>query len=801
MATDRLRRKLRDTSPGTLDRLTAHNFCTIGTPLPDLLSSHGKKDANELKPIWQQEARDAQGRRRFHGAFTGGFSAGYFNTVGSKEGWTPSAFRSSRTDRRDGKTRDQPLAGRVEDFMDEEDLEDWKAAQQVSTSSSFGGGSGTGIAGSRTDTDPLATVLFGSAGVSSNESVGFQLLRRMGWKEGQGLGPRFDAKKKARLLSLISGSSSDSPLATSSQITLEDMKHLYAPPPTPLLDVTHAHGSRKGLGAHDPSTLHQTLAHDYKPATPSTAATGDTRDVWPDGRPLLPGFRLASQPLPPEPTFETEPVPPEWQPDPTRVLNKPATTTQAPSSTPAARGKLLGEARIPGPPPNIAAFLSAKARERLAATSSAALPSPPPVQPQLDVPRLDAATARLALQGSAPYTADPAKQDRYTAYLRTQLNADAAQPLQIPQDMNGEQYARELAEFAKTAAMFRPMSAAIASRFTSASAAVTEHETRATSATPGLRFPAPKPAGTSTSTSKGEDPEPASEAKELSVAQKAAQMGNFGHLTRTVEPWAPQRLLCKRFGIPEPAISRAQRGAAQASAADHDNAVRPDLTDDDPFYGSSQSSKSNSAVIRVDQHWERNKQQLKALAAAPTPLSLAAGTSSPAAAAGGDAVEDTAVGMGDDERQGRDTLTYVKPSIDVYKAIFESEDEASDAEDARAAAKKPKRQDPSSGSAVVFQARPKRKDVDGDTARTADKPASTKRKKDKTSKKALLTFDMDDGDDDSGGKVHDRKRERSLKKSLSMVDGAGDTAVQAPAAGEEPAKSKAKGRMRASDLF
>jgi len=25
--------------------------------------------------------------KRFHGAFSGGFSAGYFNTVGSKEGW------------------------------------------------------------------------------------------------------------------------------------------------------------------------------------------------------------------------------------------------------------------------------------------------------------------------------------------------------------------------------------------------------------------------------------------------------------------------------------------------------------------------------------------------------------------------------------------------------------------------------------------------------------------------------------------------------------------------------------------
>lgn len=30
--------------------------------------------------------KDENGKRRFHGAFTGGFSAGYWNTVGSKEG-------------------------------------------------------------------------------------------------------------------------------------------------------------------------------------------------------------------------------------------------------------------------------------------------------------------------------------------------------------------------------------------------------------------------------------------------------------------------------------------------------------------------------------------------------------------------------------------------------------------------------------------------------------------------------------------------------------------------------------------
>ena len=73
------------------------------------------------KPVYVQDqvATDEQGRRRFHGAFTGGFSAGYYNTVGecraavpqpvlrragphaacaagSEKGWTPSTFKSSR---------------------------------------------------------------------------------------------------------------------------------------------------------------------------------------------------------------------------------------------------------------------------------------------------------------------------------------------------------------------------------------------------------------------------------------------------------------------------------------------------------------------------------------------------------------------------------------------------------------------------------------------------------------------------------------------------------------------------------
>ena len=55
-----------------------------GTPLPN----EEDDDENKFKMEWNQFATDEEGRRRFHGAFTGGFSAGYYNTVGSEEGET-----------------------------------------------------------------------------------------------------------------------------------------------------------------------------------------------------------------------------------------------------------------------------------------------------------------------------------------------------------------------------------------------------------------------------------------------------------------------------------------------------------------------------------------------------------------------------------------------------------------------------------------------------------------------------------------------------------------------------------------
>lgn len=41
------------------------------------------------KRVSKDNVYDENGKRRFHGAFTGGFSAGYYNSVGTEEGWKP----------------------------------------------------------------------------------------------------------------------------------------------------------------------------------------------------------------------------------------------------------------------------------------------------------------------------------------------------------------------------------------------------------------------------------------------------------------------------------------------------------------------------------------------------------------------------------------------------------------------------------------------------------------------------------------------------------------------------------------
>ncbi|NWR51403.1 GPTC1 protein, partial [Regulus satrapa] len=147
-------------------------------------------------PLQEQTVKDAKGRyQRFHGAFTGGFSAGYFNTVGTKEGWTPSAFVSSRQ-----KRADRTILG-PEDFMDEEDLSEFGIApKDITTTDDFASKAKDRIKEKARQIAGVVAPIPGTTAFDdligpSKITVGVELLRKMGWKEGQGIGPRVKRKR------------------------------------------------------------------------------------------------------------------------------------------------------------------------------------------------------------------------------------------------------------------------------------------------------------------------------------------------------------------------------------------------------------------------------------------------------------------------------------------------------------------------------------------------------------------------------------------------------------------------------
>lgn len=437
-------------------------------------------------------------------------------------------------------------------------------------------------------------------------------------------------------------------------------------------------------------------------------------------------------------------------------------------------------------------YLSAKDRERLQrikaeATAGPAAPhtvQPPSPEPAaaLEVPFLDRVTANAALRGYMPFADDPAKQARYRQYLSAQANPAEAQPPTMPAGQSVEACNAELREFHKSAGIFRPMSVAMSSRFTTSSSAPSGvPATDAPIVAGGLYQPTPKPAAERSDLRK---PAPEPEDTEiLTDAQQAARSGMFGPLTRSTASWAPEKLLCKRFGVPPP------------------NSTLLD------------ASASTGGSGGVNAHWEANRHELEQMAktrawssgapesvtprdtdpvatALPAAFGAAPASARPTANASSSSRQPDmpgkpaarsleTIGLGEDEDQGRETLTYVRPPIDIFKAVFASDDEEEDDEaPARPSAAKaaapaaprsaaapqppadvtpragPDASDPSNAFRPAFIPRAKRTAAGTGSGSDDDSKAGKqgtggkrekKRKKDKDKRpKGMLTFSVDD---------------------------------------------------------
>ena len=126
-------------------------------------------------PIHEQIVTDERGKQRFHGAFTGGFSAGFWNTVGSKEGFEPSSFQSSRANRQSSKK------ATAEDFMDAEDVNEFGIApKRLKVNEEF-------LASSENSSSKSLDIL--ERHIRPNPvDLGIRLLRRLGVRDGKGVG-------------------------------------------------------------------------------------------------------------------------------------------------------------------------------------------------------------------------------------------------------------------------------------------------------------------------------------------------------------------------------------------------------------------------------------------------------------------------------------------------------------------------------------------------------------------------------------------------------------------------------------
>ncbi|RCH99127.1 hypothetical protein CU097_000545, partial [Rhizopus azygosporus] len=190
-----------------------------------------------------------------------------------------------------------------------------------------------------------------------------------------------------------------------------------------------------------------------------------------------------------------------------------------------------------------------------------------------DFPSVPKDVALLALKGFMPFGDNPKKQERYRNYLENHagmLTEDGIPKkiLPIPEGLTYDAAMKEMDEFAKAARIFRPISAMMSGRFTSASDAAKNVEV--VSFEGGLK--------TEEQYRKEKEerakavPEP--EKKQPTQEAEAAAMKMFGALTRTVRPFYPSRLVCKRFNVPNPhpnitastdaAAGRSQAGSKEA---------------------------------------------------------------------------------------------------------------------------------------------------------------------------------------------------------------------------------------------
>lgn len=534
----------------------------------------------------------------------------YFNTVGSKEGWAPKTFVSSRANR--NKDQNNGQTQRAEDFMDEEDLAQAAESRQLETAQNF---AGIGQGGAANDDG-----LFGLF-LTQEETMGVKIAQKMGWRRDQGIG-----RKVRRNARLGDGSAGD---ATAHMFAPDDARVMVLPreevrrkglgytsearlgaPVTKeperrsIPDMRFLEDSTKSSAAKKPSakkssfgvgvlndtgsddedpyelgpkiTFNKTIGKDKKTKKPSKFAKAGASDKpvfvsrkkdtsksltmlskkSMDGKPPLTGFTLSADTaeLRSKPKYAPPKIPPGWKSskgtttaaDPEKYQSV-ADAAKASTLDTKSRSALLGEKPLPGK--SVFDFINKDARDRLAHLSG-----------RVDLPQ---GLGQSGPEGHLPAaTAKPKDLWSLVPSLDKSIAAGA-----LAKGATGWMpYAEDLNKRARYIG-FLELRAGLKADLPERTAGVSisdwvkelqEFAQAAEVFKPSTGIMASRftsssstiQPGTSDNTTESTLRQPV--AKPEDPAEQAARLGMYGAMTRTSFPFHPSRLLSKRFNVPPP---------------------------------------------------------------------------------------------------------------------------------------------------------------------------------------------------------------------------------------------------------
>lgn len=202
---------------------------------------------------------------------------------------------------------------------------------------------------------------------------------------------------------------------------------------------------------------------------------------------------------------------------------------------------------------------------------------------------------------------------------------------------------RELDEFSRASILYRPLNNTFSSRFTPATS-VSDDSAKA-----------------SASTGDNKD-------DNIPSDKKAAKMGMFGKLTRTTLEWHPESLLCKRFNIPDPYPHSKVRGVPSRGRKTKTSFFETDIKmlEETNNTGEEETEKENDFTEKLTKT-DSVTQQKKAIKFGPL-----SHLNRQVEKYDQDSIAPTLTQTL--ETNSQNEKENAKPSIDIFKAIFDNSD-------------------------------------------------------------------------------------------------------------------------------